>query len=120
MRRSVVTIAILGFVFLGCSSINRLDSKVEKVTTNTPDGSMVHEGKVKVARPIGSMTSIQFENGTVFDVREAPPALRPGDLVRIYKDEEGIYDARLWKATDDSKVALPVSAPPATSPAPAR
>ncbi len=91
----------------GCSNIDRMSSKMDMAANHLSEpGNVQHEGRIQSVRRIGSMTSIQFHDGAMFDVNDASPLLVNGDTARIYKTPKGL-EARLWKAVPDN--ALPAN-----------
>jgi len=67
------------------------------VTHLKEPGKVVYQGQLRVIRNVGSMAVMEFSDGAIYDVPSAPPALYPGDTVRIYETPKG-YEAQLWKS----------------------
>ncbi len=97
----------------GCADVNRLGTKMDLAVKHIdqPAKKPLYEGCLQSATSIGSMTALQFTDGQFFDAREAPAALKPGDVVRVYKTSDG-YEAVLWHAVKDADMtfALPTKA----------
>ncbi len=71
--------------------------------------SLCMKGRLKSSQAVGALVSLWFADGKQFEVSKAPSKLVPGDVVRIYKVENG-YEAHLWKASEDT--TLPSDATP--------
>jgi len=95
--------------FSGCSSLDRMSAKMDMASMHMGEpGKPVFEGEVEASKRVGSMVSVQFKNGELYDVSEASPVFYQGDIVRIYKTKKG-YEARLWKAMQNANEII---APP--------
>jgi hypothetical protein len=84
----------------GCGSIDTMGRKLDMVSEHIASGRPVYEGRLKVARHVGSMVALQFSDGKDFDVSDCPTALVAGDEVRIYETDDG-YAAHLWHTTEN-------------------
>jgi len=100
------TIAFTGIlgIFTGCAHLDRLGTKMEMLEDRAfaQEDQFIYEGQLERVRAIGEMTALQFTDGRLYDVFEAPDALMSGDTVRIYKRKQG-YEARLWKTPANQK-----------------
>jgi hypothetical protein len=100
MNRSRLSLALLAAALFsaGCGSMDRMGSKMDMVDAHLgKPGDLVYEGELQVSRRVGSMTALEFKDGNYYDVADASAALYEGDVVRIYKTENG-YQARLWRS----------------------
>jgi hypothetical protein len=59
-------------------------------------GEMVYEGRLQSMQTIEERTSLQFANGDILEVPKVADELHSGDVVRIYKTDQGTT-AHLWK-----------------------
>jgi len=83
-----------------CADIDRMNTKLDMTAGHWSEpGRAVVEGRVQDLRRVGSMISIELTNGAVYDVAEAPAGLIVGDVIRIYKTENG-FEAHLWRPVD--------------------
>jgi hypothetical protein len=73
----------------------------ETSMASAPPGASepAYEGRLRSIQVEGEGASLQFANGDILDVPHVPDALVPGDIVRVYKTDQG-YMARLWKHSD--------------------
>jgi len=103
---AVSKLMLLGLIvgLTGCSGLNRMETQMDSAAAKIEEpGKPEYEGKVQAVRRIGAMTSLEFADGSFYDVEEAPRALVQGDTVRIYKTDEG-YEALVWKAKEDGPI----------------
>jgi hypothetical protein len=98
-RAFLLLLPVLALFFtVGCSGMDRMGSKMDMVDAHLgKPGDLVYEGKLTVARRVGDMVALQFKDGNYYDVANASAALYEGDVVRIYKTDDG-YEARLWRS----------------------
>jgi hypothetical protein len=106
---TILGLLAMAIGFTGCAHIDHfggnMDMAVSRLTEKTPHE---YEGRLDSAQQVGPMVALQFIGGTYYDVVEAPPGLSHGDIVRIYKVENG-YKAHLWKRnSDQSLITQPV------------
>src|ERR1035437_4635601 len=80
----------------GCASMDRISTKLDMASEHMMPQKPFYEGQLRAVRAVGAMTSLQFMDGKIFEVRTAPPGLVPGDIVRLYKAETE-YTAHLWR-----------------------
>jgi hypothetical protein len=83
----------------GCSNMDRIGTKMDMEVQRFGSDKPLYEGHVRSVASVGAMTSIQFTDGKIFEVRQAPEKLVPDDLVRIYEGEDG-YVAHLWRSAE--------------------
>ena len=110
MRLNLKTVAVLlaGVVSLfasGCAGLDRMGAKLDMASEHLSAPKPLYEGRLKSVKTIGAMTSLQFSDGKIFEARNAPAGLRPGDIVRLYSETDG-YSAHLWHDVE----SLPPSA----------
>src|SRR5262245_2987916 len=65
----------------GCSHIDKMHAKLDMAEQHMgSEKTPLYEGKLASSRKIGSMTSLQFSDGQMFDVSNAPAGLSVGDI----------------------------------------
>jgi len=85
----------------GCSTIDRIGGKMDMAVNHVSEETKPEfEGRLNGIKREGAMTALQV-SGRMFDVVEASPGLKNGDIVRIYNTEKGLV-ARLWKESKDN------------------
>ena len=107
-RRNIPILLSLCAIFgsSACASLDKMDRKVDMAAGHLGSQKPMYEGRLTSSRVVGPMTALQFADGKSFDVDQAPSALFPGDILRIYKNDKGL-EAHLWRANDDSKYSNP-------------
>jgi len=114
IRRASVFLLVLGvfaLLSIGCASWDRMTGKLDMADARIEETSPPeYEGRLRAVAKIGSMTSLEFEDGKYFDVSQATPGLQAGDLVRIFKSKDGLQ-ARLWQPAQ-APALNPEQAPP--------
>ena len=86
--------------FTGCASIDRFGTKLDMGVQRMGSAKPVYEGQLRSVKTVGAMTSLQFTDGKIMDVSKAPAALLSGDVVRVYKIDNG-FAAHLWRSAED-------------------
>lgn len=89
------------------SGINSLASHMDMAATHIAEKEpLTYEGKLNSLETFGPMTALQFSDGKMFDVVDAPEGLMHGDVVRIYNTDKGLV-AHLWqRGTVQDQVSL--------------
>jgi hypothetical protein len=98
----------------GCAGLDHIGRNLDMVSEHMASAQPVYVGHLKSARRVGSMVALQFSDGQYFDVRQCPSALLPGDVVRIYKTDNG-YEAHLWRSSQGQLQAAGESQPAPTT-----
>jgi hypothetical protein len=86
--------------FTGCS-LTTLESRMDMAVTRMAESKKPEfEGRLIAIREVGAMFSLQFADGRLWNIDEAPQGLQAGDIVRIYKTYKG-YRAHLWERPNE-------------------
>jgi hypothetical protein len=99
-RRRIVPSVILMAVLwgaTGCANMDLMGRRLDMASERVGFAKPVYEGHIKSAERIGAMVALQFSDGKEFDVADCPSTLVPGDIVRVYKTENG-FTAHLWSS----------------------
>ena len=111
----LLPIAAVLIVAAGCSGVDKMNRKMDMASERLASVKPVYEGRISSAKRVGALYSLQFEGGQTYEAYLAPPALVPGDVVRVYKTDKG-YEAHLWRESKD--VTLPPPPTPVPTPMP--
>ena len=97
--RAVTVMSVFCLLAGGCATIDRFNTKLDMASEHMLPQKSVYEGQLAVVLAVGSMMSLQFIDGKVFEVRSGPPGLVRGDIVRLTKVGNE-YEAHLWRAAE--------------------
>lgn len=111
VAKTTLIVALMGLT--GCSGLDHMERKLDMASERLESSRPEYEGTVSSAKRIGAMTALQFMDGKLYDVSDCPAHLVSGDIVRVYKTENG-YDAHLWKSRDNHIPVLIGTATPTT------
>jgi len=82
---------------VGCSNFDPVNTKLDMAAERVDEpGKPIYEGPLESMSRVGSMVSLQFADGKMFDVAEAPTGIVRDDIIRIYARKNGGYEAHLW------------------------
>jgi len=110
MKRESAALILALLSTAGCAGLNRMDRKIDMASEHVTSDNSIYEGTLVSSKRVGALVSMQFVDGQLFEVSKAPVALAPGDIIRIYKIENG-YEAHLWKASTEKIVPTPTTHP---------
>src|ERR1700687_3099333 len=82
----------------GCANWYLLGRKLDMPSERVGTAKPIFEGHLKSSQRVGALVALQFSNGQSFEVAECPATLVPGDVVRIYKIDNG-FSAHLWTSS---------------------
>jgi len=99
LRTLPLLAALLGAT--ACSDLDRIGTKLDMAAEHVGPSKPTYQGRLREVEKVGAMTALQFTDGKQFNVSVAPPALLPGDVVRIYETDKGL-EAHLWHSADES------------------
>src|SRR5947209_7484333 len=89
-------VLLVSFGCTGCAHLEKFDAKLDMAAEHLSGAKKpFYEGQLRASQQIGPMTSLQFADGRIIDVSEAPAGLEFGDTVRVYRTDDG-YIAHLW------------------------
>jgi hypothetical protein len=84
----VYCIAAALFGITGCAGVDQMGAKLDMAEQHLGSAQKpLYEGQLTSVKRIGAMTSLQFSDGEIMDVIEAPEGLVAGNIVRVYASE---------------------------------
>ncbi len=96
-NKGLLLLAVALAALCGCATLDRLAARIDmRETRMGHEGQVAYEGRLEAVQRVGDMYALQFSDGYLVDVVNAPTGLERGDTVRLYRADKGL-EAHLWR-----------------------